>query len=300
VSEAPWIDLLDPSPEAIEAHAPVPLPPVLVQRLARPSTGGAESRPRLLGLGTFVFGIFLVPVPAAERVYYRELDLVISPAGVLTVRKTPSGGEALDLQGTRAALEDDDPPGMIAFRIADQVAEAYLDLIDSLADSIDELEDQVEDWPPERVRRGISELRHELLHIRRTLGPTRDAVRQVVDNRIEVERGELFDHRTELAFGTTFDKLLRASEGLDFTRDLLGGVRDYSLAKIAHDQNEVTKRLTIAATLLLLPTFIVGLYGMNFRDIPELRWGWGYAWAWLLIVLTTIAQLVYYRRKRWL
>jgi magnesium transporter len=77
-------------------------------------------------------------------------------------------------------------------------------------------------------------------------------------------------------------------------------VRDYAQAKIANDQNEVTKRLTIAATLLLVPTFIVGLYGQNFRDIPELHWGWGYAWSWALIVVTTVLQLVYYRRKHWI
>jgi magnesium transporter len=254
----------------------------------------------MLGLGTYVLGVLLVPVPQRHRVYYQELDLIIAPDRVLTVRKTPEGGEPIDLAGTRDAVKDDDPPGLIAFRIADQVAEGYLDLIDSLDNSIDELEDHVEEWPAVRVRREISELRHELLHIRRTLAPTRDAIRQIVDNRVELERGELFDRRAELAFGTTYDKLLRASEGLEFARDLLGGVRDYSLSKIANDQNEVTKRLTIAATLLLLPTFIVGLYGMNFDDIPELHWRWGYGWAWLVIVVTTIAQLLYYRRKRWL
>jgi len=60
------------------------------------------------------------------------------------------------------------------------------------------------------------------------------------------------------------------------------------------------KRLTVVASLLLVPTFIVGLYGQNFRDIPELRWGWGYGWSWLLIVVTTVLQVWYFRRKRWI
>ena len=77
-------------------------------------------------------------------------------------------------------------------------------------------------------------------------------------------------------------------------------MRDYALAKIASDQNETTKRLTALATLLLVPTFIVGVYGQNFHDIPELGWRLGYAWSWGLIAVTTVLQLVYYRRKRWL
>ena len=105
-----------------------------------------------------------------------------------------------------------------------------------------------------------------------------------------------------MAFGTAYDKVLRGSEGLDYARDLLASVRDYYLAKVANDQNEVMKRLTAIASLLLVPTFIVGLYGMNFRHIPEItRFGeWGYPWVWFLILLSTVLQLWYFRRKRWL
>jgi magnesium transporter len=60
------------------------------------------------------------------------------------------------------------------------------------------------------------------------------------------------------------------------------------------------KRLTVVASVLLLPTFIVGLYGMNLRGIPELRWQLGYAWVWGLIVVTTVLQLWYFRRKKWI
>ena len=80
----------------------------------------------------------------------------------------------------------------------------------------------------------------------------------------------------------------------------MSGVRDYSQAKIANDQNEVMKRLTAVASILLVPTFIVGLYGQNFRHIPELFWGFGYWWSWAWILATTVFQIVYYRRKGWL
>ena len=106
--------------------------------------------------------------------------------------------------------------------------------------------------------------------------------------------------KIEIHFADAYDKLLRASDGLEISRDLVAGVRDYFQSKIANDQNEVTKRLTAIASILLLPTFIVGVYGQNFRRIPELHWGFGYAWSWGLIIVTTIAQVVYFRRKRWI
>jgi magnesium transporter len=242
-------------------------------------------------------------VPDEARVYYQEIDLVLTRELVLTARKTPPGGEPFDTAGvhdtcTRGGVDE---PGMVAYHLVDEVAEHYLDLIDALNDKIDELDDHVEDWPAEQVRGRISELRHALLHIRRTLAPTRDAIRGVVDGRIELDGKELFPHEVELHFADAYDKLLRASEGLDFSRDLLAGVRDYSQAKIANDQNEVVKRLTAIASILLVPTFIVGLYGQNFiRSMPELRWRFGYEWSWGLIIVTTIAQIVYFRKKRWL
>jgi magnesium transporter len=189
---------------------------------------------------------------------------------------------------------------MIAYRLVDEVAEAFLDLVDTLDGHIDDLEDHVEEWPSDRVRARLSDLRHKLLHVRQTLAPTRDAVRRVVDNRIDTEGAELFSRDLELRFGDSYDKLLRASEGLDLARDLVSSVRDYHQAKVANDQNEVMKRLTVVASVLLVPTFIVGLYGQNLHGSPELGWSFGYWWSWGLIVITTIGQVIYYRRKGWI
>ena len=165
----------------------------------------------------------------------------------------------------------------------------------------DQLEDTVETSPAAMTRVRLSELRHDLLHIRRTLAPTRDAIRRVVDNVVEVTEGqEVFPHEVEVAFNSAYDKLLRAFDGLELSRDLIASVRDYLQSKVANDQNEVMKKLTVIASVLLLPTFIVGLYGQNFKHhFPELGWQLGYAWSWGLIVTTTMAQLLFFRWKKW-
>lgn len=297
-----WIDLLDPDEASLRRCWPTAVHEDALEVLLAPHTHNDDPRPKIESHGDYIFGILLVPVVVKEedRVYYQEVDLLLTHHLVLTVRKTPPNGKPIDLEKVIEA-DHRESAGMAAWEIVDEVAEGFLDMIDDVHEEIDELEDNVDIWSNDKIRTRLSELRHDLLHIRRTLAPTRDSVRAVVDNRIELDHDEeLFPHDIELKFGTAYDKLLRASEGLETARDLIGGVRDYHQSKVANDQNDVMKRLTIVASIFLPPTFIVGLYGQNFAHIPELTWTQGYGFSWALILTSTIGQLAYFRRKRWL
>jgi magnesium transporter len=302
-----WIDLLDPTPEELRAKAPKELEDTALAQLLAPPQHEDEPRPTLQGHGDYVFGVFLiaVAVPDDDEVYYQEVDLVLTHDTLLTVRKTPPGGRAAcDFTVLNKVQKPGDSAGMLAYRLVDEIAERYLDLVDALNDEIDELEDRVELQPADLTRSRISSLRHDLLHIRRTLSPMRDSVRRVIDNTVEVDDGpEVFPHEVEVAFNAAYDKFLRASDGLDFARDLLAGVRDYQQAKIANDQNEVMKRLAVIATVFLPLTFLTGFFGQNFQyltqnvEIPE----WTF---WVLGVGLEIAAAIFLfilmKRRRWL
>jgi magnesium transporter len=300
---AEWIDLLDPDEDELRAKAPRKLAATALELLLTPQRQADEPRPTLQSHGDYVFGVFLVAVavPDEDLVFYQEIDVVLTHDVLMTVRKTPEGREPYDPSLAKDACRPTDPPGIMLYRLVDDIAERFLDLVDDLNGEIDQLEDRVEILPPAEVRERLSDLRHDLLQIRRTLGPTRDAVRRVVDDIVEVEDGEeVFPHDVEVAMGSVYDKLLRSLDGLELSRDLIASVRDYAQAKIANDQNEVVKRLTVIASLLLVPTFIVGNYGQNFRHIPELAWSFGYWWSWGWIVASTVAQLAFFRWKRWI
>jgi magnesium transporter len=292
---AEWIDLLDPTKAELREKLAVEIHTDAIERLLAPVDHDAEPRPRFEGRRTYIFGILLAPVCEHDEVYFQELDLIITRDVLVTVRKTPVGREpiALEVAPGRA--------GEMAAAVADQVAESFLDAVDELDDRVDEVDNGVDEWSAERVRTRLKTLRHEILRVRRQLGPTREALHKVVDRRVDVEGAEAIPHEVEIAFGDVYDKLLRAVDGLDLARDLLAGARDYHQAKIANDQNEVMKKLTVTASLLLLPTFIVGLYGQNFQHhFPELHWQYGYLWSWGLIAVTTLLQLWFFRRKRWI
>jgi magnesium transporter len=301
---AKWVDLIDPTPDELREKLPRKVQESAFERLLAPAVEDDEARPTLQNHGDYVFGIFLLPVavPEENRVFYQEVDVVITHDVLVTVSKTPPGEHPYDPRPTRDSCRPDDSAGMMFYRLVDDIAEHYLDLVDALDGEIDELEDNVETSPATRTRVRLSELRHDLLRIRRTLAPTRDAIRRVVDNVVEVTQGEeVFPHEVEVAFNSAYDKLLRAFDGLELSRDLIASVRDYLQSKVANDQNEVTKKLTVVASMLLVPTFIVGLYGQNFKHhFPELDWQWGYAWSWGLIVVTTIGQLVFFKKRGWI
>jgi magnesium transporter len=302
-SASGWVDLLDPTEEELRARLPLSVQPTALASLLAPHVHSDEPRPRIESHDDYVLGILLVPVSvtAADLVFYQEVDFVATPERLFTVTKTPPGEQPFDTKPAQIACRAHEEVGMFVYHLVDVIAERYLSLVDDLDDEIDELEDMVLDERTQVVGKRLRELRHDILGIRRTLSPTRDAVHRIVDNRVDIEGDdELFPRDVEIAFGDAYDKLLRAWESLDSARDALAGVRDYLQGKISNDQNEVMKRLTVIASLLLVPTFIVGLYGQNFHHIPELGWAWGYWWSWGLIGVTTVGQLLFFRWKRWL
>ncbi len=310
--ELQWIDLVDPSEQELADAWLSPLYDVAHDVLLAPAATGMLVRPRLESHFDYVLGVLLVPllIEHGTDIRYQEVDLVLTHDAILSVRKTPKGSDGTDsdaeepfaVDELRRALHHDPDagPGTVLYLIADDIAESYLTLVDNLHDAIDDLEDQVEDGDPRDIHRQISQLRHTLLDVRRTLAPMRDAVHRVVDGRVDLDDGTMFPRALELRFGDVYDKFLRAGDGMESARDLIGGVRDYVQAQVANGQNEVMKRLTVSASLLLLPTFIVGVYGQNFVSMPELHWHYGYSLSWTVIIVTTILQLWYFRKRKWI
>jgi magnesium transporter len=297
-----WTDLVDPTEEELREHLPPHIHNVALTALLAPHLHDDEPRPRIESHGDYILGVLLLPVAVNEedRVYYQEIDFIATAEQLVSISKTPPAEQPFDPKPAKEACRDHEDIGMYVYHLVDAIAESYLDLVDELDDEIDDLEDMVANDSVTVVGRRLRELRQDVRGIRRTLSPTRDAIHKVVDNRIELDDGELFPRDVEIAFGDAYDKLMRATEALESSRDSLAGVRDYLQGKIANNQNEVMKRLTAIASILLLPTFIVGLYGQNFVHIPELHWAWGYWWSWGWILGTTALQVWYFRRKRWI
>jgi magnesium transporter len=241
----------------------------------------------------------MLPLADEHRISYQEIDIVATPDVLVTVRKTPQHGPLFDPGALHPASEAGAPVGVLVQRLVDDVADSYLDLLDSIYAEIDALEDRIDELRPAQVRLRLSELRHELLHRRRTASATRAAVRRVLDGRVEVGDHALFPSDIEGLFGDTYDTLVRVTEEIDVARDLLASVRDHLQSTVAENQNEVAKKLTVIASLVLVPSFIVGFYGQNFaREFGAGYWSVGVSTS--LIVGSTLVQLALFRWRHWI
>jgi magnesium transporter len=298
---ARWLDLVDPTQEEVLASLPVHVDPEAVEALSARPRDGREARPVIEGHGAYAFGVLMAahPVPEEDRIVYQEVDFVATPDFLVTVRKTPPGGAPFDPAGLHPSADEGASIGILVHRLVDEVADTYLAALDAVYGEIDELEDAIDVWTPRRVRERISELRHELLHSRKTASATRAAVRRIVDGRIEVGDHALFPPRVERLFTDAYETLVRVTEELDIARDLLAGVRDHHQSKVVEGQGEVAKKLTVIASLVLVPSLIVGYYGQNFESaFDETYWSIGVSSG--LILASTVVQLALFRWRRWI
>jgi magnesium transporter len=300
--DARWIDLVDPTRDELLASLPGTVDPEVVEALAARPGDGPAPRPLIESHGSYVFGVLVAAraVPDEDRVVYLEIDLVATPSLLLTVRKSPAeSGDPFEPVGLHPAVHDAAPAGVLVHRLTDDVVDSFVTSVDALYAEIEELEDGIDDWQPSRVRSRISDLRHELLLARRTVSATRAAVRRILDGRVEIGDHGLFPARVELLFAETGETLVRVTEELDIARELLAGVRDHHQSKIVEGQGDIAKKLTVVASLVLVPSFIVGFYGQNFAGaFDEAYWSIGFSS--MLILVSTVIQLALYRWRRWI
>ena len=294
-----WLDLVDPSRAEVDAALPAGADPDVLEALATPSIPGREPRPLLEDHGSYVFGVLVPVLTPEDEATPQELCFVATADRLVTVRKGTSTGASFDVGALHAADQTGSSVGALVHRLYDDATDSYLDLVDAVYAEIDALEDEIDELRPSEVRLRLAELRHQLLHRRRIVSATRASIRRIVDGRVDVGESELFPPEVERLFVDTYDILVRITEELDLARDLLAGVRDHLQSKIAENQNEVGKKLTVIASLVLVPSFIVGFYGQNFEGVFHREY-WALGVSVGLIVVSTLMQLALFRWRRWI
>jgi len=179
--------------------------------------------------------------------------------------------------------------------ILDTAIDSVLPAIDAMSERVEALEDDVFARPNPGIAAEGQRLRRELLALRRILAPERDVV-------IALGRDPWLEGEAESAryFDDVFDHVTRAADSVDTEREIITGVLETYLSAVSNSLNEVMKTLTVWATVLMAATLIAGIYGMNFRHMPELGWRAGYPLALALMAAIAVAFVVYFRRRRWL
>ena len=186
-------------------------------------------------------------------------------------------------------------PGYLAYALIDVVVDHYFIVLEQLSDRIELVEEEAITNPTPEVLEKINILRKEFLLLRRPILPLRDVINEVL-----TDENPLLDQGTHLYFRDVYDHLIQLIQILETLRSTVSGLFDTYTSAISHRMNEVMKVLTIVATFFIPLTFIAGIYGMNFKFMPELNAKWGYPIILIVMGGIGIAMLIYFKLKRWL
>jgi magnesium transporter len=183
----------------------------------------------------------------------------------------------------------------LAYAIVDTVVDQYFALQDSIDEVIESVEERLLSNPTSQTLAKIQRLKRELVFVRKSISPTRELLSGMARS-----ESDLIDEKTRPYLRDVYDHAIRITEAVDSSRDLITGMLDIYLSSVNNKMNEVMKVLTVFMSIFIPLTFIVGIYGMNFEYMPELKWRWGYPVLWLVFAAITIGLLTYFKRKKWL
>jgi magnesium transporter len=183
----------------------------------------------------------------------------------------------------------------LMYGILDAVIDGYFPFLEQLGEVVESLEDEVVEKPTRQTLNRVHEIKRDLLNIRRSVWPLREAINALIR-----EESELVGETTRVYLRDCYDHAIQVLDVIETYRELAGGLMDVYLSSVSNKMNEVMKVLTIIATIFIPLTFMAGIYGMNFEAMPELKWRWSYPVLWCLMVAIAAVMLILFRRKGWL
>jgi magnesium transporter len=290
-----WLDIADPDPDALALlESGLGLHPLALEDLRK--------RRQRTKLDTYPGQYVIVAHEAMDggddgRPALGELHLIATSGALVSIHweESPAVTQVRRLFANRTPGVADST-GSLLYTLLDTVADAYPPLMDRLSERIDSIEERI--MAGESQREALAEVlavKRQLLELRRVIAPLRDVANALLRRELEVVSIGTVPYYQDL-----YDHLVRVLDSIDLYRDILAAALDANLALASNNLNLVVKRLTALTVILMVPTLIAGIYGMNFRHMPELAWPLGYAFALGLMLLAVLGAVAFFRWRDWL
>jgi magnesium transporter len=286
-----WVGLHDPSPELLQQ----------IQKefglhdLAVEDAQGAHQRPKLEQYGDSIFVVLRPAILASDqkRIELGETHLFLGSRYIVSIRHGDTPGYAAvrtRCESTPALLAKG--PGFVLYAVMDFIVDHYFPVLDTLGDQLESLEDEIfsETFDRKTVQR-IYDLKRNLVEVKRAVSPLVDVCNRLV--RFDMP---LIPEDTRPYFRDVYDHAIRINEHVDTLRELLTGALEAHLSLTAVSQNDAMKKLAGWAAIIGVPTMVAGVYGMNFKFMPELEWRYGYPA--VMAGMAVVCVYLYYRFKR--
>ncbi|MFR1802154.1 MAG: magnesium/cobalt transporter CorA [Faecalispora jeddahensis] len=182
----------------------------------------------------------------------------------------------------------------LVYLLLDAIVDGYFDVLETIGGQIDDLEDSIMEQTTKQHLLQIRAIKKNLLRVNRHIWPLRN-----VASLMDKESSELIHPETEPYLRDVYNHIVQAIDSTETYRDLLSGLADLHFSNISYRMNEIMKVLTIISTIFIPLTFIVGVYGMNFKYMPELNQTWGYPVVWAVMVAVSIVMILFFKKKKW-
>jgi magnesium transporter len=296
-----WIDCVSPTADDLQQlRRQLGLSDFVVDALVDP-----EQTTKLVRYGDyFHVAVHDCELGAEVRLEQREVDVVMGPGWLVTVRHPSQARHALDVdriahhfelqRSEHGATEE----GFLLWALFDVIIDRYLAVVDTIDERLDTVEDSVFDATARmqaKVQRGAFELRRELVDFRRAAAPMREVLFAITRKELPFVSDDALVHFRDLS-----DRMLRVLDFVETQRDLLAGLLEADLAVISNRINEVMKKTTSWGAILIVATLFASIYGMNFSNLPALDWEYGYVFALVLIAVVTLLLYRTFKRRDWL
>jgi magnesium transporter len=186
-------------------------------------------------------------------------------------------------------------PDYLAHALLDAMVDSYFATLDKFGEKIENLEEELIGRPSPATLRTLQTLKREMILLRKSAWPLREML-----GCLSRSDSTLVREQSIIYFRDIYDHAVQVIDTIETYRDMLSGMLDIYLSSISNRMNEIMKVLTIFATFFMPLTFLAGVYGMNFKYMPELEWRWGYFALWGVMIVVSLLMLFYFRKKRWL
>ena len=282
-----WVDVQAPTPEELVAvRAVFPLHPLALEDAQEE---GHWSRFETYPAHDFITYRTLSRAHECDE-FSERVSIFVFPGSVLSYSRR--GTVYLDTVWGLVGRESVNTPSEVAYELIDHGTDTFGVYANALENKIEDVQEDV--FRNERidVTSAVFEMKHSLSHVRRLSAEAREAT-LLLSRHGHAEGGDLIRYRDALS------NLDRAVSRLDAQREALTNLLDTSLGFQSQRMNQVMRTLTVVSTFFLPLTFLAGVWGMNFRVIPELNWRYGYAMAWGSFILTAGLMAYYFKRRGW-
>jgi len=234
---------------------------------------------------------------ALMEIRTEQISIVLGRTFVLTFLETENSIWQPVVEGLRRGRGNlrKMGPDYLAFLFLDIVVDRYFIALEQLGEDIEETEEKLVSDPSPDELHDIHRMKKGMLILRRSVWPLREAVGSL-------ERGHtnLIQDSTRIYYRDVYDHTIQVIDTAETYRDIVSGMLDIYLSSVSNRMNEVMKVLTIIATIFIPLTFLTGVYGMNFKFMPELDWHDGYLIVWGIMVSVAVVQLILFRIKKWI